>query len=96
MMDEEATWRERTFMEFHGDWGRGGAWRAVVGMVDGRPYKYIYTPGDVEELYDLTQDPTEEKSLAGDPGRRDIRDELAQSLSLWMKETRDDFNGGPT
>jgi arylsulfatase A-like enzyme len=42
-----------------------------------------------EELYDLWNDPAEEKNLAGDPSYDSIRMELKSMLAKWMKETSD-------
>jgi arylsulfatase A-like enzyme len=42
-----------------------------------------------EELYDLEDDPAEQRNLADDPAHQDVRDQLAQSLNDWMVESSD-------
>jgi arylsulfatase A-like enzyme len=51
-------------------------------------------PRPPEELYDLPNDPAEERNLAGDPAHKLVKDELAGRLEEWMKAT-DDFLPGP-
>jgi arylsulfatase A-like enzyme len=82
------------FVEYHGDCGLGGAWRAVVSERQERRYKYIYTPGDVDELYDLTDDPAETESLSRDRGARDTRASMREELFNWMRDTDDPLEIG--
>ncbi len=51
--------------------------------------KYIYRPGDVNELYDLAADPDELCNLAGDAARQDTLRQLQQKLAAWMQQTGD-------
>jgi arylsulfatase A-like enzyme len=43
-------------------------------------YKYIRYSDGSEELYDRRQDPNEWTNLAGQPGREDVKRELARHL----------------
>ena len=89
LKDAKAPWRMNTFMEYHGDQGRGAFWRAIVADRDNRRLKYIYTPGDVDELYDVTADPREMHSLVDEPAYAGLRAELREQLSGWMRDTGD-------
>jgi predicted DNA-binding protein len=42
-------------------------------------------------LYDLTNDPFEQKNLANDPASARLRAEMEQKLSAWMKRTGDSW-----
>lgn len=53
-----------------------------------------HDPRPPEELYDLQQDPAEERNLAEDPAHKLVKDELAGRLEEWMKSTGD-FLPGP-
>ena len=47
------------------------------------------------ELYDLVMDPAEMRNLADDDHWSDLRQELDQQLSDWMRDTDDPLLGGP-
>lgn len=47
------------------------------------------------ELYDLQEDPWEQRNLADDPGRREIRQQLTRVLHNWMRRTGDPLLDGP-
>jgi len=51
-------------------------------------------PRPAEELYDLHADPDENVNLAADPAHKAVRDELADKLETWMRDTGD-FLPGP-
>jgi arylsulfatase A-like enzyme len=61
---------------------------AVKGVRTDR-WKYCYTPGDVDELYDLENDPNELNNLAGDPARADVCREHRALLMDWLIRTED-------
>jgi arylsulfatase A-like enzyme len=83
--DPQASWRESTFVEFHGDHGRGWPCRAVVN----ERYKYIHHFGPEAELYDLAEDPRETRSLIDKPEMRSVIAEMRDQLRAWMVETGD-------
>jgi hypothetical protein len=57
------------------------------------PYEVQYHPPF--ELYDLSEDPHENRNLAEDPAYRAIRDQLAGMLREWMEATGDPLLHGP-
>jgi arylsulfatase A-like enzyme len=52
-------------------------------------------PRPREELYDLSVDPGEQRSLVDDPNHRPILDELRERLDAHMKQTADPFLDAP-
>jgi hypothetical protein len=52
-------------------------------------HKYIYCPGEFDELYDLRDDPGERRNRAAEPGKRDIVAALRQTLLQWYLDTGD-------
>jgi arylsulfatase A-like enzyme len=53
-------------------------------------WKYIFSPGGVDELYHLARDPYEEKNLAADPGHHDVLIEMTKRMWRKMKEIGDE------
>ncbi len=59
-------------------------------MVRTRQWKYVHDPmGDLDELYDLQNDPWELTNVADEAGRRDLVAELARRLGDWSIMTED-------
>lgn len=52
-----------------------------------RTHKYVYRPGDLDELYDLEADPEELRNLSGTDAR--LESWLRQALERWMDDTLD-------
>lgn len=73
------------FIQYSGNPVPGDNRRAVV---DGR-FKYVFSPPDGRELYDLEADPLEMSNLAGNPGKRDLVARLHDELSRWGREKND-------
>ena len=61
--------------------------RAVMVRTD--RYKYVYSPADRDELYDLHIDPQEVRNVADAPQYARVRDELRERLLRWMVDTGD-------
>jgi choline-sulfatase len=56
-----------------------------------RRYKYIYTDGDIDELYDLQADPGENVNRARDAGLQKTRDELRGRLMAWYDPAKNPY-----
>ena len=73
--------------------------RSIVANMQGSTWKYNWTLGDVDELYDLEADPLEMRSLVEHPDHQDLRSEIGARLRDWMQETSDivemERGGGP-
>ncbi|MDP6039477.1 MAG: sulfatase-like hydrolase/transferase, partial [Candidatus Latescibacteria bacterium] len=52
-------------------------------------WKYVTTEGDVDELYDLENDPHEIHNLADDPEHKDVVHEHQRYMLDWLVETED-------
>jgi len=52
-------------------------------------WKYVWNPQDINELYDLDNDPHELTNLASDEEFAPIRDDLHQQLLAWLREIAD-------
>jgi len=52
-------------------------------------FKYVFNCGDLDELYDLAEDPHELRNLAADPARAELLQALRLRLDRWMGEMGD-------
>ncbi len=52
-------------------------------------YRYCFNPQDVDELYDLREDPAEMINLANDPGHAHIAKALRERVFDWMRREGD-------
>ena len=60
-------------------------------------FKYVFNGYDVDELYDLQNDPYEMRNLAADPDYEEVKMELIKEMWKWCVETDDIlFNPYPT
>jgi len=75
------------FGPYEGDETPDG-WRGV------RTARYMYARHRTKPwvLYDLTNDPDEQKNLVADPSFARLRAEMEQRLTAWMKRTGDDWS----
>jgi len=62
--------------------------------IRGEHYEYAWSPHDLEELYDLQDDPQERKNLAGDPAFATVQADLKSRLFEWMN-AEGDWLAGP-
>ena len=86
----DTEWDDAIFMEYNGDQGRNDMpMRGIVADAGGRRFKYIFTTNDVDELYDLTADPAEKRSLISSPEHQQLRLDLRGRLAEWMRRTGD-------
>ena len=58
-------------------------------MVRTEEYKYVYCPGDRDELYDLTTDPGQVNNVAETFEMASVRTELREKLLKWLLDTSD-------
>ncbi len=58
-------------------------WMYTQRIVWHGPWKYIYAPGGVDELYNLDKDPHEEHNLASDPQYRSTLEDMVKRM--WRK-----------
>jgi len=47
------------------------------------PWKYVFSPGGIDELYNLTEDPHERINRAADPAARPVLEDLCRRM--WRK-----------
>jgi len=57
-------------------------------------YKYIWNLTDIDEFYDIVNDPGELHNLAGDPQYKDIMKEMGRLLVAELKRRGDPFTSG--
>lgn len=87
--------RDAVFMEFgryETDHDGFGGFQPLRSIRDGR-YKFVVNLLDMDELYDLDQDPEEITNLIHEPAHSECRDKLHDRLLQWMNDTRDPFRG---
>ena len=60
-------------------------------MVRTLNWKYVYCPHDLDELYDLRNDPYEMRNLINDSKQKEILDEMRARLIGWSDATNDMF-----
>lgn len=74
-----------------GDGGYFPAWRRAA-ETDPNAKRIVdqYYRRPAEELYDLQNDPEEERNLAADPASRAVKDELRLKLAGWRESQNDD------
>ncbi len=57
-------------------------------LVQTKEFKYVFNPGDFDELYDLRSDPHEMKNVSDDPEYRDVKFDLVKRM--WQFAARED------
>ena len=53
-------------------------------------WKYVFSPGGIDELYNLAEDPHERRSLAGDPAHHDVLIGMVKRMWHKMEEIGDE------
>jgi N-acetylglucosamine-6-sulfatase len=83
----ETGWRDKLLYEYY--WERNFPHTPTIHALRTDQYKYIHYFGlwDIDELYDLKNDPDETKNLFLDPAQRQIVQRLNQQLFDVLKET---------
>jgi arylsulfatase A-like enzyme len=81
-------WPQSLFAEYHGDEFGFFSQR----MVATQRYKFIYNAYEVDELYDLAEDPHELHNLIDHPAYRERLEHLQDEMLHWMELTEDPFH----
>lgn len=87
--DAAAAWRDSVGIEFGGVNNLAATLRTIV--KDG--FKYGYSAGFPDQLYDLGADPHETTNLAAVAAYRERLDDLRRAMSAWMEEYKDPARG---
>ncbi len=89
---ESVRWREELLVETFGHgFGKRHQGRAVVSQ----DHKYVAWQDDLDELYDLVQDPFELQNLAGKSGSNRLLEEMQSRLATWISQTGDCYFNKP-
>lgn len=76
--EKDAGWRDAVYAETYGH-----AYPCQGKMIACQRYKYIWNQGDMEELYDLEEDPYELCNLAGEDSFRQVVQEMRERMNPW-------------
>jgi arylsulfatase A-like enzyme len=81
------TWRDEVYYEYY--WERNFPQTPTVHGVRGKRYKYIHYHGiwDIDELYDLQNDPDEKHNLIAEPQYEKLVDEMNKRMFDWLERT---------
>ena len=83
--EEPAGWPDSVYCENHGEvWGY-----QTQRMVRTRDWKYVYNAHDIDELYDLRNDPFEMSNRISSPAAREVLAEMKGRLLGWNDATGD-------
>lgn len=80
---------EEVYLEHH-----GSLFYNTIRAVRTVDFKYIFRAHEIDELYDLANDPCETQNLINDPGYAHVQKELKIKLLNWMKRTDDPAANG--
>lgn len=88
---EKVPWRDAAFLLY--DMHHGAV--AHMRMVRTKEWKLVLhlEEGGKHELYDLRNDPEEERNLYGDPSVKAVQEELTERLKAWQREVKDPLAG---
>jgi uncharacterized sulfatase len=86
---EKVAWRDAAFLLYDMHYSAVAHMR----MVRTKRWKLVlhFEKGGQHELYDLQNDPEEERNLYGDPSVKSVQDELTEMLRDWQKRVSDPF-----
>ncbi len=79
------SWRDAVFIESYESYTQ----RCPIWNITTKDWKYNYYFGDIDELYDLKNDPHEKVNRAQDPGYRQLLFEMRERLMCWADSSLD-------
>jgi arylsulfatase A-like enzyme len=84
---KEMPWRSEVFYEYY--WERNFPQTPTVHGVRTERYKYMHYHGiwDIDELYDLKNDPDEKYNLIDKPEHKQVVDDFNKKMFDWLEET---------
>ncbi len=82
--EKNVLWRNDLMCETHGHWSNH-----VGRLVVTDRYKYIWNDNDMDELYDLKEDPFELKNLINNKEYKDVLNDMKGRLKNWRLKTGD-------
>ena len=84
---KQVPWRNAVFYEYYWEWNYPQT-PTVHGVRTDR-YKYMHYHGiwDIDELYDLQNDPEEMHNLIDSPGHKELVKKLNSMVFAWLEET---------
>jgi len=87
LKNKEVKWRDAVFYEYYWEWNFPQT--PTVHGIRTERYKYMHYYGiwDVDELYDLQNDPNEMTNLINSPEHQELAKELKMRVFDWLKET---------
>ncbi|MBN1764128.1 MAG: sulfatase [Sedimentisphaerales bacterium] len=87
LQGREVPWRDAVFYEYY--WERNFPQTPTVHGIRTDRYKYIHYHGiwDIDELYDLQNDPQEMHNLINNPEYKNLIESLNQRMFDWLEKT---------
>ena len=84
---KETEWRDRVYYEYY--WERNFPHTPTTHGIRTEKWKYIHYHGiwDIDELYDLENDPDEMNNLINSPDHQDLVEKFNQELWDWLEAT---------
>ena len=83
--EQPSAWPDSVYCEQHGEvWGY-----QTQRMVRTHDWKYVYNAHDIDELYDVRNDPFEMRNRIDDPAARAVQQEMKGRLLGWNDATGD-------
>ncbi len=84
---KKTPWRDEVYYEYY--WERNFPQTPTTHGVRTKRYKYIHYHGiwDIDELYDLQEDPDEKNNLIDDPQYKQMVKEMNKKMFDWLEQT---------
>lgn len=88
MQDKQLAWRDTVYYEYY--WENAFPQTPTQFAVRTSRYKFIRSHGvwDIDQLYDLQEDPYEVNNLIRSPQHQEIAEGLNKALWTWLEETK--------